>query len=98
MRLLNTTTLQIETFQTSRPSTKDGQLIKYAALSHTWDEEELSLQDLQNLSKAKRMKGFEKVKNAAQEASNNKFEYIWIDTCCIDKTSSSELSEAINCE
>jgi hypothetical protein len=24
------------------------------------------------------------------------FEYAWVDTCCIDKTSSSELSEAID--
>jgi hypothetical protein len=24
------------------------------------------------------------------------FEYVWVDTCCIDKTSSAELSEAIN--
>ncbi|RTE82513.1 hypothetical protein BHE90_002953 [Fusarium euwallaceae] len=29
-------------------------------------------------------------------ARMNGFEYVWVDTCCIDKTSSAELSEAIN--
>jgi hypothetical protein len=40
--------------------------------------------------------GFQKLKRAAQQALNNGYEYIWIDTCCINKDSSAELSEAIN--
>ena len=38
----------------------------------------------------------EKVRKACDIARRDGYEYIWIDSCCIDKTSSSELSEAIN--
>ncbi|KAF1927545.1 uncharacterized protein M421DRAFT_421387 [Didymella exigua CBS 183.55] len=40
--------------------------------------------------------GYSKIVNAAREAQNLGFKYIWIDTCCIDKSSSAELQEAIN--
>ncbi|RSL51350.1 hypothetical protein CEP54_011445 [Fusarium duplospermum] len=42
------------------------------------------------------MKGYEKVRRSCALAFSEGFEYIWIDTCCIDKSSSAELSEAIN--
>ncbi|KAK4032864.1 vegetative incompatibility protein-like protein HET-E-1 [Parachaetomium inaequale] len=32
----------------------------------------------------------------AEEALMDTLEWVWVDTCCIDKTSSAELSEAIN--
>lgn len=41
-------------------------------------------------------KGFEKIQKCCEIAASDGFEYAWVDTCCIDKTSSSELSEAIN--
>lgn len=41
-------------------------------------------------------KGLTKLQGACKQASRAGLEYIWIDTCCIDKTSSAELSEAIN--
>ena len=54
----------------------------------------------QSLDKRKRTiadkKGFAKVKDAAALAVTRGFSYIWVDTCCIDKSSSAELSEAIN--
>ena len=37
-----------------------------------------------------------KIRNACWVARKNGYRYIWIDSCCIDKSSSSELSEAIN--
>jgi hypothetical protein len=40
--------------------------------------------------------GYRKVYSAAQEAQRRGFEWIWCDTCCIDKSSTAELSEAIN--
>lgn len=40
--------------------------------------------------------GFNKVQGAARQALKDGHAYIWIDTCCIDKNSSAELSEAIN--
>ena len=38
----------------------------------------------------------EKIRKACEIAHRDGYHYIWIDSCCIDKTSSSELSEAIN--
>ncbi|KAL8671142.1 MAG: hypothetical protein Q9168_004357 [Polycauliona sp. 1 TL-2023] len=37
-----------------------------------------------------------KIAGCALQAEKDGFEYIWCDTCCIDKTNSTELSEAIN--
>ncbi|KAM5530691.1 hypothetical protein V8D89_015663 [Ganoderma adspersum] len=38
----------------------------------------------------------DKIRRACEIARRDGYHYIWIDSCCIDKTSSSELSEAIN--
>ncbi|KAI0416287.1 ankyrin repeat-containing protein [Xylaria grammica] len=88
MRLLNTTTLTVSEF-------KHDQIPPYAILSHTWGENEATLQDMKG-TRAARKKGHVKVLNFCSLAKANGFEYVWIDTCCIDKTSSTELSEAIN--
>lgn len=40
--------------------------------------------------------GFRKIVGCCDQANIDGFDYVWIDTCCIDKTSSAELSEAIN--
>ncbi|KAJ9651501.1 hypothetical protein H2198_009229 [Neophaeococcomyces mojaviensis] len=40
--------------------------------------------------------GFKKLQGAARQALEDGYYYIWVDTCCIDKNSSAELSEAIN--
>ncbi|KAF4876063.1 Vegetative incompatibility protein HET-E-1 [Colletotrichum siamense] len=40
--------------------------------------------------------GFDKIVQSARLAGENEVNYVWVDTCCIDKTSSAELSEAIN--
>lgn len=100
MRLLDTKNLKL----VYKP---DNDIPPYAILSHTWGAGEVSLQDMQGLggklaSAAGRVKlfrtkkGLKKVIDAAKMASNDGYEWIWIDTCCIDKTSSAELSEAIN--
>ncbi|KAH8650290.1 heterokaryon incompatibility protein-domain-containing protein [Tricladium varicosporioides] len=68
---------------------------RYAILSHTWGEQEISLQDIK-AGNAKELRGYEKVKMTCSFAWKRGFEYVWIDTCCIDKTSSAELSEALN--
>lgn len=41
-------------------------------------------------------KGYPKIRETCRLAQENSFQYAWIDTCCIDKTSSAELTEAIN--
>jgi len=40
--------------------------------------------------------GYEKILQSSDLARTRGHEYIWIDTCCIDKRSSAELSESIN--
>ena len=40
--------------------------------------------------------GYQKVCFASRQSIADGYEYLWIDTCCIDKSSSAELSEAIN--
>lgn len=37
-----------------------------------------------------------KIRDSCRKVAEEGFQYIWIDTCCIDKSSSVELPEAIN--
>ena len=87
MRLLNTTTHQLETFHTS-------QVPLYATLSHRWTACEISFQDLD--PGCWEDDSYAKLRNVCALAAADGIDYVWIDTCCIDKTSSAELSEAIN--
>ncbi|KAI1422638.1 heterokaryon incompatibility protein-domain-containing protein [Xylaria sp. FL1777] len=74
----------------------DADSARYAILSHTWEEEEVTFQDLQDLDKARKKKGFGKILETCRIATSRGLQYAWVDTCCIDKSSSAELSEAIN--
>ena len=69
----------------------------YAILSHTWGEEseEVTFEDLKDGS-GKAKAGYKKLHFCAQQAARDSLQYFWVDTCCIDKTNSAELSEAIN--
>ncbi|KAK4451306.1 heterokaryon incompatibility protein-domain-containing protein [Podospora aff. communis PSN243] len=71
--------------------------VAYAILSHTWGEGEVTFQDIADAATAPKKNGWAKIKQTCQIAlETHKLSYVWIDTCCIDKSSSSELSEAIN--
>lgn len=88
MRLLNVETMQMEEhFGWRIPS--------YAILSHCWGDGEVTFQDI-NGPNWTSMTGAAKIKFACQQCQGQGVRRIWIDTCCIDKTSSAELSEAIN--
>jgi hypothetical protein len=70
---------------------------RYAILSHTWgaDHEEVTMADLEKdtcTSKA----GYRKLQFCADQVAKHNLYYFWIDTCCIDKSSNVELTEAIN--
>jgi hypothetical protein len=68
----------------------------YAILSHCWvDGEEVSLQEFATEA-GKTKNGYRKIEHCAIKAQEDNLNYIWVDTCCIDKLSSAELSEAIN--
>jgi len=68
----------------------------YAILSHVWVGDEVLFRDLADLSVAKGKKGWVKVDYTCQQARKDGLQWVWIDSCCIDKSSSAELSEAIN--
>lgn len=90
MRLINTTTLEIKQFSPSYPP-------PHAILSHTWDDEEVSFAEIQSdQSAVHTRRGFRKVVNFCSKARELGYDYAWMDTCCIDKRNSAELSESIN--
>ncbi|PQE20984.1 HET domain-containing protein [Rutstroemia sp. NJR-2017a BBW] len=60
-----------------------------------WQAGEVTLQDLAN-PKSSTKPGYAKITACCLQAAKDGYEYTWIDTCCIDKTSSAELSESIN--
>lgn len=87
MWLLNTVTHKLRSFVEQIP--------EYVILSHTWEDDEVTFDDL-NKPHAKHMTGYRKIIGCCKLASRDGYEWAWIDTCCIDKRSSAELSEAIN--
>lgn len=97
MRLLNTSTLEFKEFLGTN-------IPEYAILSHVWSSEEVSYEDYL-AGRGKDGYGYQKILNLCKFARNVDFvqalphrelEWAWIDTCCIDKRSSAELSESIN--
>ena len=93
MRLLNTKKILPEAF----PNPKIPWIPDYAILSHRWGKTEVSLQEILNPSpELCDTVGYQKVKRCCEQAASVGFDYVWIDTCCIDKTNSAELTEALN--
>ncbi|KAI1207299.1 HET-domain-containing protein [Annulohypoxylon truncatum] len=88
MRLLQVHTRQLEEFngQSTPP---------YAILSHTWRKREITFQDISNPTH-RTSEGYTKIDGCCRRAARDGLDYVWIDTCCIDKSSSAELSEGIN--
>lgn len=82
----------------------DSSIPPYAILSHTWGPigEEVKFQMLQSAASVRTRSqphsslGWKKLKFCSQQAKRDGLSYFWIDTCCINKESSAELSEAIN--
>ncbi|KAF2446834.1 HET-domain-containing protein, partial [Karstenula rhodostoma CBS 690.94] len=87
MRLLNTNTLVLHSFVQRIPP--------YVILSHTWGDGEVTFDDIHQ-DHAKNMQGYSKIIKCCEQAVRDRYKWTWIDTCCIDKRSSSELSEVIN--
>ncbi|KAI6095499.1 heterokaryon incompatibility protein-domain-containing protein [Pisolithus croceorrhizus] len=77
--------------------------VRYAILSHRW-EVEVTFKEMTGLTKMDERKreevrnrpGYQKIIKSCEQAMKDGYEWLWIDTCCIDKRSSAELSEAIN--
>ncbi|OAG10753.1 HET-domain-containing protein, partial [Paraphaeosphaeria sporulosa] len=100
MRLLYTAT--DGRFEWTRNYIKKKDIPNYAILSHTWmDGQEVTFEDLKNINNAKDFnspssEGYRKLRFCAQQAKQDDLDYFWVDTCCIDKSDSSELQESIN--
>ncbi|KAL9621542.1 MAG: hypothetical protein Q9160_004072 [Pyrenula sp. 1 TL-2023] len=93
MRLLNVTTFELREFRqrASRP--------KYAILSHRWFDQEItfdsfSASDLQD--GRLRTPQLDKIRGTCRIAKGDKLEWVWIDSCCINKDSSEELNRSLN--
>ena len=69
----------------------------YAILSHTWgaDTDEVTFRDLID-GTGKDKIGYDKIWFCGEQAKRDSLQYFWVDTCCIDKSNNTELSEAIN--
>ncbi|RPD62207.1 HET-domain-containing protein, partial [Lentinus tigrinus ALCF2SS1-6] len=90
----------------------DPSTLRFSILSHVWSPDgEQSYQDLLRLQDDVRteralnpelpmdtvlQRASPKIRDSCAFALANGFDLLWLDSCCIDKTSSAELSEAIN--
>ena len=93
MRLLSRSTdhnhVQLTSFD-------DDDVPPYSILSHTWiDGQEVTYQDLMS-GTGKDKSGYAKIQFCVNKAAEDGVQYSWVDTCCIDKSTSDELSTAIN--
>ena len=73
----------------------------YAIVSHRWGDEEISHQTFNDhcetyINGERHGHGWTKIVKACELALGQGLEWVWIGTCCIDKRSSAELTEAIN--
>ncbi|KAI6143511.1 heterokaryon incompatibility protein-domain-containing protein, partial [Pisolithus thermaeus] len=81
----------------------DDATTTYAILSHRWGAE-VNYKEMIGLMKmgeekreeVKKRLGYHKIIESCEQAAKDGYKWLWIDTCCIDKRSSAELSEAIN--
>ncbi|KOS18747.1 Vegetative incompatibility protein HET-E-1 [Escovopsis weberi] len=89
MRLINTKNYEIETFLGTH-------IPKYAILSHTWGNDEVTMEQMVAGTADTKSDGYLKIKNVCKQAVTDGCEYAWIDTCCIDRKDSAELDRAIN--
>ncbi|KAF2621589.1 HET-domain-containing protein [Macroventuria anomochaeta] len=87
MRLLCTTS--DERPKWSKDYIGNEEIPNYTILSNTWkDGQEVTFDDLNE--------GYRKLRFCAHQAKRDGLDYFWVITCCIDKSNSSELQEAIN--
>ena len=88
MHLVNTRNLKLKEVTSEQDE-------PYAILSHRWQGDEVLFSDMNTLSACSKA-GISKLRSLCELPILSEVEYVWADTCCIDKKSSAELSEAIN--
>ena len=112
MRLLNTSTLKLREFHDDEipdyailsHTWEDGE-VSYQAMESAASEvvsaisegrDEAARLEMWAAVAPTTLSGYTKITKSCTLAASEGWQYLWIDTCCIDKTSSAELSEAIN--
>jgi hypothetical protein len=77
-------------------SFNDEDLPPYAILSHTWDkDQEVTYKELVDGIRTSKA-GYDKIHFCIDRAAQDNLKHCWVDTCCIDKSTSDELSTVIN--
>lgn len=77
MWLINVDTLELE-----EVIGKDAWIDRpYAILSHTWEKDEVSFQDMKNLELARQKQGFRKIRKTCRQAREDGLKWAWVDTC-----------------
>lgn len=90
MRLLHAKSLTFEEFY-------DSKTPNYAILSHRWGKKEVSFKEWR-MGTAQAGQDLSKIHSCCKLAAKRGFAWVWIDTCCIDKKSSAELTnQSIRC-
>jgi len=82
----------------------DDETTEYAILSHRWIAQEVDCDEMVGLAnialgerdEIRQHDGYQKILQCCEQAQKDGYKWLWVDTCCIDKRSSAELSEAIN--
>jgi Heterokaryon incompatibility protein (HET) len=77
----------------------DNAIPSYVIVSHVWgaglDSEEVTFQDMVE-GTGRDKAGFKKIQFCRNQVVKDGFKYFWMDTACINKSSSTELQESIN--
>ncbi|KAL4072353.1 hypothetical protein V8B97DRAFT_1870420 [Scleroderma yunnanense] len=87
----------------------DSEFTEYAILSHRWIEHqgqtaEVNYDEMSGLARMheglrdeiRQRTGYKKILDSCVQAIKDGLEWLWVDTCCIDRQSTAEISEAIN--
>ena len=75
----------------------DKNIPDYAILSHCWgnNDQEVNFNDMKEAS-GETKAGYQKIRFCAAQATRDKLQYFWVDTCRIDKSGAVELQKSIN--
>lgn len=76
MWLLTTDTIELKYFQTVDPD-----YIQYGILSHTWEDEEVSFEEMHAQNGIGGKRGYQKIMSCCKQARSDGYSYVWIDTC-----------------
>ncbi|KAG1743034.1 hypothetical protein EDB19DRAFT_581610 [Suillus lakei] len=84
--------------QTSRIKDEVAKYFRCVLLSHRWEETEALLHDIQDkvVYELNELGGIVKLQSFCKIARDAGYCWAWMDTCCIDKNSNTELQESIN--